>query len=340
MNPQLHYEPDALISPMQAAIAATSASIVLLDTITDNSGKVKDLVLRFANPSFFQLFNENKIHLEETQSGTLPDIFKRREMCIHFNRVLQENARQTISVQYQIKERSLVLRVTTEPVDGQLVVTIIDVTSLSHAREMLEVQTTLMEENARSLEAVRTALEAEIERRGRLEGKLRRLAGTDHLSGLANRRSFLDRATAEFRRSRRYQHPLSLVMLDLDRFKTINDNYGHAAGDCVIVAVSQICQSLSRDGVDVVGRLGGEEFAVLLPETDLKGAGNFAERLRLMIENSPIFCDVKKLKITASFGVAALNLQDRDFSILLKRADKALYVSKETGRNMVSSQNS
>lgn len=322
----------------QAAIAATPVSIVTLEPAFKGGKVLENFTIKFANPAFAKLLNGSGEKYIGEHNHYCRKLLKQSDLRSCLLRALRENTTQAISIQYQRQEQSLVLQISITPVDGDLVLTLIDITSLSHAREMLELQTTLMEENARSLEAVRSALEAEIKRRGRLESKLRRLAGTDHLSGLANRRAFLEKATAEFRRSRRYQHPLSLVMLDLDRFKVVNDTHGHAAGDCVIVAVSQICQSLSRDGVDIVGRLGGEEFAILLPETNLKGAGNFAERLRLMIENTPIYCDVSKLAITASLGVATLEDQDRDFSMLLNRSDTALYLSKETGRNMVSSQ--
>jgi len=325
----------------QAAISATPVSIVVLGQITNAGTKLDTLFINYANPSFIRLVDvgEKYISGKPSYSDTdIPTLLKQVDLRSCLLRALKENTPQSTSIHYQKHEKSLVLKLFVTPVEDALVITLIDITSLSHAHEMLELQTTLMEENARSLEAVRSALEAEIKRRGRLESKLRRLAGTDHLSGLANRRAFMEKATAEFRRCRRYQHPLSLVMLDLDRFKLVNDTHGHAAGDCVIVAISQICQSLSRDGVDITGRLGGEEFAILLPETDLKGAGNLAERLRLMIENTPIYCDIKKLSVTASLGVATLQDQDRDFSMLLNRSDAALYTSKETGRNMVSSQ--
>jgi diguanylate cyclase (GGDEF)-like protein len=125
-------------------------------------------------------------------------------------------------------------------------------------------------------------------------------------------------------------------MLDLDRFKQVNDSHGHAAGDAVIVAISQICLSLSRNGADLVGRLGGEEFAVLLPESTLEGARVFAERLRLVIETTPIFADINKINITASMGIASLDAEDNDITTIIKRADAALYASKNAGRNMVS----
>lgn len=329
--------PDPASAALQSAIMMTGSSIATLEPVYDAGNKLNSFRVLFANPSFWKLTGYNAGYSTTKQKTLLPAMFKSPEIRSHLIASFHKPITRSIRFKHQKQELSLVLQLTSTVVNDRLVITIIDITSLSHAREMLELQTTLMEESSRSLEAVRKALEAEIKRRGKLESKLRRLAGTDHLSGLANRRAFLEKATAEFRRSRRYQHPLSIVMLDLDRFKLVNDTHGHAAGDCVIVAISQLCQSLSRDGVDMVGRLGGEEFAILLPETTQQGSSNFAERLRLMIENTPVFCDIKKLKITASLGIASLKDQDRDFSTLLNRADAALYGSKQGGRNMVSS---
>lgn len=323
-------------SVKELAIAKTTTSIAALQPNYKSHRKLESVSLLYANNSFCQLMDVTSPCAYAEGKGEAKSILTKLNIHSFLQETLRENTRQTTRMNYQKQEQSLVLHLTAEPVEGLLIITINDTTSLSHDHEMLEQQNSLMGENVRAMETVRSALEAEIKRRERLEDKLRRIAGTDHLSGLANRRSFLDKATAEYRRSLRYNHSLSMVMLDLDHFKQVNDTYGHAAGDTVIVSVSQISQSLSRNGVDWVGRLGGEEFAILLPETDLQGAKNFAERLRLMIENTPIYCDIKKLKITASLGVATLQEQDRDFATLLNRADAALYVAKEAGRNMIS----
>ncbi len=323
-------------SVKEFAIAKTTTSFAALQPIYKSHQKLDGVKLLYANNSFCQLMSVTSPCAYLEGKDDAKSILSKLEIRGFLQQTLHVKKRQSTSVIYKKQEHSLVLHLTAEPIDGLLIITINDITSLSHDQEMLAQQNSLMEENVRAMETVRSALEAEIKRRERLEDKLRRIAGTDHLSGLANRRSFLEKATAEYRRSRRYKHSLSIVMLDLDHFKQVNDTYGHAAGDTVIVAVSQICQSLSRDGVDWVGRLGGEEFAILLPETGLQGAKKFAERLRLMIENTPIYCDIKKLKITASLGVATLQEQDRDFATLLNRADAALYVAKEAGRNMIS----
>lgn len=162
--------------------------------------------------------------------------------------------------------------------------------------------------------------------------ELHRLATTDALTETFNRRHFMDMGTSEYARARRYGTPLSLVMLDADHFKKVNDTYGHDVGDEVLRVLSKLCQQGLRQ-MDFVGRLGGEEFALCLPQTDMTGAVLVAERLR----TSVAACEVgrQKLKFTVSLGVAQLTLEDEELSGLIKRADQALYTAKSTGRNKV-----
>ena len=182
----------------------------------------------------------------------------------------------------------------------------------------------------------------DISERRAMEETLRRqaedlelLATTDALTGLWNRRCFLDKAEGELQRSVRYGRPLSAVMIDIDFFKRVNDTHGHAAGDIVLRRFTGIIGAKLRK-TDVLGRLGGEEFAVLLPESDAAGASTVAEILRRDAEATPIDLAVgTTVRITASFGVAAATGQDDTVADLLRRADEALYRAKETGRNQV-----
>ena len=137
----------------------------------------------------------------------------------------------------------------------------------------------------------------------RLHGQVQRQAVTDELTGLANRRSFLARLEAEVVRSRRSGSPLGIVLADLDDFKRVNDTYGHAAGDTALRSFAAIVNSNSRD-VDLPVRLGGEEFAVLLPDTDLDGAAQLAERIRESLESTQIEYEGASISLTASFGVS------------------------------------
>ena len=165
----------------------------------------------------------------------------------------------------------------------------------------------------------------------RLRGELSRLAVTDELTGLANRRSFRSSLANELARSARTQRPLCLLMLDLDHFKRVNDTFGHGAGDVSLATLGALLsKGMHRAGVDVAARIGGEEFAVLLPDTGEAGGEVAAERLRLAVMSR-----AAEIRTTASIGVAVSHYGD-DPDSLLRAADKALYRAKARGRNCVS----
>jgi diguanylate cyclase (GGDEF)-like protein len=190
----------------------------------------------------------------------------------------------------------------------------------------------------RSVERMTTAL-AEIEEAHRqaraAQAELRRLASIDELTGVANRRWFTAMAGRELERCRRFHHPLALLMIDVDHFKRVNDTHGHAVGDEVLKAFTRVLESNLRS-VDLLGRLGGEEFAVILPEAELAAAMQTGERLRGSVEalRFPIESG-KVLHITASVGIAILNGGGESLDSLLARADAALYAAKGQGRNRV-----
>lgn len=169
----------------------------------------------------------------------------------------------------------------------------------------------------------------------RQRDEMNRLATTDPLTGISNRRALMSAGEREFSRQSRYQSRLSALMIDIDRFKSINDTFGHPTGDKVIRCLAEIMMSSVRTQ-DVAGRVGGEEFVALLPETDREGATVIAERLRSMAENANVL-DVsgKVVKFTISVGVATNGHEDNSFQQLLRRADKGLYTAKENGRNRV-----
>jgi diguanylate cyclase (GGDEF)-like protein len=167
--------------------------------------------------------------------------------------------------------------------------------------------------------------------------RLRHLATTDALTGLANRREFDDQLRLEVQRACRSGEPLTLVMVDIDAFKLYNDHCGHAAGDDCLRQFALTLKSIFARELDVVARYGGEEFAVLLPGTGVEGALNLTERmlLRLAREALPHPASPVAEVVTASFGVAAFQRQGDDEVRLLRRADTALYEAKQTGRNRV-----
>lgn len=169
------------------------------------------------------------------------------------------------------------------------------------------------------------------------EEKLFKLATTDSLTGLLNRRSFMEKAKAELARAKRYNLSLSILMLDIDHFKRVNDSYGHDAGDDVLESLSNVGLGVLRK-VDIFGRIGGEEFSVLLPDTALEGAVQVAERLREEVQNTVIKTRSGDISITVSIGVSSLNEEINSLEHLLKTSDIALYTSKRQGRNRVSVQ--
>lgn len=168
----------------------------------------------------------------------------------------------------------------------------------------------------------------------RLFKEVQILAITEPLTGLYNRRRFYNLAETEFKRSFRYKRPLSIVMLDIDYFKRVNDTYGHPVGDQVLIALADCCKKKVR-GADLAARYGGEEFVLLLPETNLFSAEALAERLRLEIAAIRIPNDRGDVQITVSLGVACLDEGCENIEELLRRCDQALYLAKEGGRNCV-----
>ncbi|MDS1029806.1 PAS domain S-box protein [Bacillota bacterium LX-D] len=174
----------------------------------------------------------------------------------------------------------------------------------------------------------------DITKRKVLEQELKLLATTDALTGADNRYSFLSKAEQEFTKSKLHNLKMSVLMLDLDYFKKINDTYGHNFGDKVLKAASQVCKKTLRI-TDFFGRIGGEEFVALLVNTDTGAAIDMAERLRSNLANLGVEFNNTPVYFTVSIGVATLNQEDTSFENILKRADEALYSAKKAGRNRV-----
>jgi diguanylate cyclase (GGDEF)-like protein len=168
----------------------------------------------------------------------------------------------------------------------------------------------------------------------RLYAELQLQSITDSLTGLSNRRNLFALAEREFQRAARFGRPLSAIMLDIDHFKRVNDTHGHAAGDQALAEVARRLRASVRN-IDIVGRYGGEEFVLLLPETELAGAGLLAERLRLAIAAAPVTTVAGPVPLTVSLGVAANRPAVADVAALINNADTALYAAKEAGRNRV-----
>ena len=168
----------------------------------------------------------------------------------------------------------------------------------------------------------------------RLFAELETLATHDDLTGVYNRRGFLLQAEREFQRAQRFDRPLSLLMIDVDHFKRINDAFGHAIGDRVLVEIASRLKSKCRE-MDILGRIGGDEFAVLLVEMNAEGALEVAERLRKEVANSPIRIEGVAIEAPISVGVASISARAGDMGDFLRFVDRALYDAKEQGRNRI-----
>lgn len=198
-----------------------------------------------------------------------------------------------------------------------------------------EGRTALMERDGTGSKVVFIA--TEISERVQLYQQVQRLANQDPLTNCYNRRHFMTLADVELQRTLRYKRPLSLIMLDIDHFKGFNDQYGHQIGDQLLCSLVAQCQKTLRT-VDILGRYGGEEFVILLPETDGKGALKAAERLRERIENLKIATGDRNLSVTISLGVTSIEKSSdhiQTLDMLVKYADQALYDAKNSGRNCV-----
>ncbi|MGO9571432.1 MAG: diguanylate cyclase [Desulfomonilaceae bacterium] len=202
---------------------------------------------------------------------------------------------------------------------------------LEEAREQL----VLLNESLEKMVAERTeALQDEVAKRRIAQEKLRQLAITDGLTKVFNHRYFMEMGRREFVRVKRYSRQLSLIIMDLDHFKKTNDTFGHNIGDQVLQAVAQICLKSFRK-VDIFARIGGEEFAALLPETGIEQAWMAAERLRRAVSRTVLRTKVGDLRLTLSLGVGSVTDDTKDFEHLLRMTDAALYTAKGNGRDRV-----
>ena len=160
------------------------------------------------------------------------------------------------------------------------------------------------------------------------------MARIDKLTGVFNRRAFEEQAAVEYIRAKRQRHPLTVILLDIDNFKAINDTYGHKIGDTVLCNIAEVVQKDIRE-IDCLGRIGGEEFAILLPETGITQGTEIAERIRHKMMTSSIDLEGHQICYTSSFGVATLEPDHPSLEEALRNADKAMYNSKRNGRNLV-----
>jgi diguanylate cyclase (GGDEF)-like protein len=156
----------------------------------------------------------------------------------------------------------------------------------------------------------------------------------DYLTGIYNRRGLFELGKREVERAVRFGHPLSLIIIDIDHFKDVNDTYGHAAGDQVLQLMAKLCLNNIRE-IDIIGRYGGEEFVILLPESSAPDACIVAERLCSLVAGEPFSTPGGDIPITISLGVSTVDENNESLEGLIKQADKSLYKAKLLGRNRV-----
>ena len=190
------------------------------------------------------------------------------------------------------------------------------------------------EENAHKAEAARLLLEVEIAERRQLEIKLRQLATIDGLTGALNRSELLTIGQRETELAQRSGRDLAVLMLDVDHFKAINDRYGHAGGDCALKQLVLLLRAGIRQ-IDLLGRLGGEEFAIVLPATEPERAEHVAQRLLRAVSETTVSFGDTPIAMTVSIGLAIRRDSDRSIEQIIARADDALYRAKHAGRNRV-----
>jgi len=219
------------------------------------------------------------------------------------------------------------MRIEEQRADGGYTTIFVDVTELKRREDEASVVRADLEQSLHKLRRVQAELVKSNER-------LTVMAETDALTGVMNRRKFLDHARHEFARSQRYGREMALIMVDIDHFKKINDTWGHLAGDAALMRTAERLSSSVRS-LDFVGRLGGEEFAILLPETPGAAAIALAERLRRVVAEISLPEEHGTIALTASFGVSARETGDKELLNILARADRALYAAKRGGRNRV-----
>lgn len=212
------------------------------------------------------------------------------------------------------------LRVAASPIKDGILTSFSDISESKRAQLELEHQKKMLMD--------------EMEQRRGLEQELWALAHLDPLTSLPNRRAFRDAAMVKLAESQTAHRPLALISLDIDHFKRVNDAYGHGAGDTVLRRMADILKAPLRPNTDMAARVGGEEFAVILPDTDLEAAMAFAEKLRRRIEQTVVVVGEHEIRPTISLGVA-MNRKSANLDELMDRSDRALYTAKRTGRNKV-----
>lgn len=318
---------------LDAVLDTSPSGIVVLRALRDAEGHVEDAVIINANRRAAELCAQPGLDLHDSDARrSLPfladlAIWRRCRHAIELRRA------DTIETSLLREGGTTWLRIAVAPLGDGLLLTLTDITDLTIANQTLQLRAATLALEIGRERATRRALSEEIGQREERERELRRLAETDPLTALLNRRSFMERANAAIAAAGAEAGEIALVIVDLDHFKQVNDSHGHAAGDAVIRAFADLLLGLFRSERNLVGRFGGEEFAILLQDCDLSCATAEARNIQeaLAARSLPV-SETLALKVTASLGVAT-RLPGEELSALMARADQALYRAKNEGRN-------
>ena len=334
---------------IDAILQASTNGILAITPVFDDDGQICDGVVIAANKAVEAIVGVPVEKLADTRLlETFPGLLE-NGVWDRYLTVFETGESDQFEVAFDIDGEERVFQVGVAAFIGGVTVTFADVGALVRANQSLQQQRLQMLKSNQALEAQakqlaalaaklessQTTLNEEMKLREKLEEELRLIANTDELTGIPNLRSFSACSKRELIRAARYQHVVSVIVFDVDRFKNFNDTYGHAVGDQVLRMVGRRIGECMRESIDVYGRIGGEEFAILLPETGSDGAYNAADRLRRNIEESYIGINGDLVRVTASFGVATWAGYDESLQGVLHRADAALYSAKRLGRNRV-----
>jgi diguanylate cyclase (GGDEF)-like protein len=305
---------------IKAVFEASQDGMIAVRAVRNRDGRIVDgrIVTANCKASEYAGYSAESM-LDASFKRLFPGLVARRiwRRCV---RVIRERTTERFELNISHQQLDTWLRVTLVSLGDGFVISFSDVTDLKQAL--------LAEQSSRA------ELAAEIEHRRALEAELRQLSLTDDLTGVANRRAFARTLGHEIRKVQRYGGVFSIIAIDIDHFKKINDCFGHAGGDEVLMAVAATFTDSLRRNIDLVARVGGEEFMLLLPGTALMGAVDLAERLRRQLDTMPVTIAGCPVHITASFGVKQFDANSEPERLTIE-ADNALYQAKRGGRNCV-----
>ncbi len=299
----------------------TPEAFVAATAVRDSHGEVVDATVLFANRMAAELSGRESV--AQIVGSSMMRIFGDVATAGGWDRnltVLRSGKPAQFEFHHRSQNDSRWLRVASTPTKDGILATFHDISDQKRAQLELEHQKKMLMD--------------EMEQRRGLEQELWALAHLDPLTSLPNRRAFRDSAMLKLAESQTAHRPLALISLDIDHFKHINDAYGHGAGDTVLRRVADVLKAPLRPNTDMAARVGGEEFTVILPDTDIDSAIAFAEKLRRRIEQTVVVVGEHEIRPTISLGVA-MNRKSTNLDELMDRSDRALYTAKRTGRNKV-----